>query len=157
MTAATIRRFSIPTPDELVARARSLVPEIRELAEETERNRNVLPQIIERVRDAELLRTCRPKEFGGLRIRQRDRAANRDDDLGGLRFDRVDDQRRALERPIDRAFLDRGSARGLGGLASEPFTCACFAPTGTAVPVEGGYRLTGRWSFASGCDHASWI
>ena len=36
------------------------------------------------------------------------------------------------------------------------FTFACFAPTGSAVPVDGGYVLNGRWSFASGCDLARW-
>gem|GEM_PF-5026710 len=36
----------------------------------------------------------------------------------------------------------------------DPFTCV--APTGTAVPVDGGYLLSGAWSFASGCDAASW-
>jgi alkylation response protein AidB-like acyl-CoA dehydrogenase len=66
MTAAAIRRLNIPTPDELVERARSMVPEIRELAEATEQNRNVFAHIIDKIRDAELLRTCRPKEFGGF-------------------------------------------------------------------------------------------
>ena len=27
----------------------------------------------------------------------------------------------------------------------------------TCTPVEGGYRLTGRWEFSSGCDSADWV
>ena len=36
------------------------------MAEETERNRNVSPHIIDQIRDAELLRITRPREFGGF-------------------------------------------------------------------------------------------
>lgn len=28
---------------------------------------------------------------------------------------------------------------------------------GTATPVPGGFRLSGRWSYSSGCDAASWV
>ena len=32
-----------------------------------------------------------------------------------------------------------------------------YAPTGKARKTEGGYLLDGRWSFSSGCDHATWV
>ncbi len=42
--------------------------------------------------------------------------------------------------------------------ASNPDAVACgsYAPAAKAIEVDGGFRLTGRWSFASGCDNAQW-
>jgi alkylation response protein AidB-like acyl-CoA dehydrogenase len=34
--------------------------------------------------------------------------------------------------------------------------CGSYAPATKAIKVDGGYRLSGRWSFASGCDNAQW-
>jgi alkylation response protein AidB-like acyl-CoA dehydrogenase len=148
-------RRVIPSPEELLERARVMVPEIRALAEETEKNRNVFPHIIDKIRDAELLRTCRPKEFGGfehdgetaLRIALTISAAC--GSTGWSVNGAVSNGRSLAHFPIE-------AQREVWAGDEDPFTCACFAPTGTAVPVDGGYRLNGTWSFASGCDRASW-
>lgn len=39
--------------------------------------------------------------------------------------------------------------------APEAVTSGVFAPMGRATPVDGGYRVSGRWPFGSGCEHAS--
>ena len=38
-----------------------------------------------------------------------------------------------------------------------PRTAGGVAANGRAEPVEGGYRLTGRWPFSSGSEHAEWL
>ena len=32
-----------------------------------------------------------------------------------------------------------------------------YAPTGQVERVDGGWKLSGRWSFSSGCDHCQWV
>ena len=38
-----------------------------------------------------------------------------------------------------------------------PRAAGCYMPTGLAVASPGGYRVTGRWAFASGIRHAAWV
>ncbi|CAL9636004.1 acyl-CoA dehydrogenase family protein [Streptomyces sp. enrichment culture] len=38
-----------------------------------------------------------------------------------------------------------------------PVAAAVVPPAGELTTARGGYRLTGRWGFASGVDHAHWI
>ena len=155
MPIAAMRRSAVPKPNELIGRARALVPAIRAVAAETERNRNLLPQIVDRLREAELLRTCRPAEFGGfeydctvalkIALTISEGCASTGWTVNG-----------AVSNGYSLAHWPIEAQRELWDGGDDPFTFACFAPTGTAVPVDGGYRLSGRWSFASGCDLSSW-
>ncbi len=109
-----------------------------------------------RFRDTELLRTTRPKEFGGfefdpavaleIALTISAACASTGWAVNGALFNGVSFGHFPIE-----------TQRELWGDGADPFTCACFAPTGAAVPADGGYILTGKWSFASGVDHASWI
>lgn len=38
-----------------------------------------------------------------------------------------------------------------------PLAPAPLAPTGTAVRVDGGYRVSGRWEWATGINHSDWV
>jgi alkylation response protein AidB-like acyl-CoA dehydrogenase len=54
------------------------------------------------------------------------------------------------------AYLPPESARLVYGPASA-VSGGVFAPRGVAVRTAGGFRVSGRWSFASGCTHCTWL
>jgi alkylation response protein AidB-like acyl-CoA dehydrogenase len=54
------------------------------------------------------------------------------------------------------AKFDRTAQEDVWAADAHAMLCGSYAPTGQATPEGGGYRLRGKWSFASGCDHASW-
>ena len=55
------------------------------------------------------------------------------------------------------AFLPDDAIEEIFADGNPPKTAGVFAPFGRAVPVNGGYLLNGRWSFASGICHSNWI
>jgi alkylation response protein AidB-like acyl-CoA dehydrogenase len=38
----------------------------------------------------------------------------------------------------------------------DALVCGSYAPVTKATPVQGGYQISGRWSYASGCDNTQW-
>ena len=55
------------------------------------------------------------------------------------------------------AFLPDDAIEEIFAHGEPPKTAGVFAPMGRAVPVEDGYLLSGRWSFASGIRHSEWV
>ncbi|HWC28559.1 MAG TPA: acyl-CoA dehydrogenase family protein, partial [Dehalococcoidia bacterium] len=56
---------------------------------------------------------------------------------------------------VQAAFLPEAGAREVFG--NRVFTAGSVTPRGRAVPVDGGYRVSGQWPLASGAHHAEWI
>ena len=55
------------------------------------------------------------------------------------------------------AFLTDDAIEEIFAGGKPPTTSGVFAPFGSAEPVDGGYLLNGRWSFASGIRHSQWV
>jgi len=148
-------RSSATTPDvcDLLTRARAIAALARERAQQTEADRRVGDDMIERMQ-ADLFRIMQPRSYGGL-------------EYGFDVFAQV-------VAAIAGGCGSTGWVYGL--LASHQWLIACFskaaqdevwqdrtalaagtyAPVGQAVAVDGGYRLSGVGSFCSGCDNAQW-
>ncbi|ALU73533.1 hydroxylase (plasmid) [Rhodococcus erythropolis R138] len=59
--------------------------------------------------------------------------------------------------PWQLAFADPKVQDEVLGENSDTWQASPYMPGGIAVPVEGGYRMNGRWQFSSGTDHCDWI
>lgn len=55
------------------------------------------------------------------------------------------------------AFLPDAGVAEMFGPGHIPRGAICIMPAGVARPVDGGYLVSGRWSFASGIRHSEWI
>ena len=55
------------------------------------------------------------------------------------------------------AFLPDDSIAEVFAGGRPPKVAGAAAPSGTATPVDRGYRITGRWQFGSGIQHAEWV
>ncbi len=141
-------------PAELLQRARDLAPAIRAAADETERNRRVPQHLLQQLIDARLFDIVLPQALGGLEVdiitmmKIVEEVSIADGATGwtlGI----------GAGTSIIAASLDEDVAREIftpGAITGGP-----VAPMGRATPVDGGYRVTGRWQFASGSQHCAWL
>jgi alkylation response protein AidB-like acyl-CoA dehydrogenase len=138
-----------------VARARDLAPSIAAAADTIERSRRIAEPVLGQLHEARLFRMLYPRSVGGDEVEP----ATYIDAVGELaRHDGSVGWCVSIANSIGlfAPYLEPAAARTV---FSDPrATCAWGPPNdcrGIAVP--GGYRVTGRWDFASGCRHASWM
>ena len=59
--------------------------------------------------------------------------------------------------PVPFAKLSRETFDALYADGPDVILAGTFNPTGVATPSDGGFMVTGQWSFASGCQHCQWF
>ena len=59
--------------------------------------------------------------------------------------------------PFQLALFDDRAQQEVWAQGPDTLVSSSYQPVGRVDRVESGYRLSGRWGFSSGCDHAQWV
>jgi 3-hydroxy-9,10-secoandrosta-1,3,5(10)-triene-9,17-dione monooxygenase len=135
---------------------RDLLPTFRERADETERLRAVPEASVKDLEATGFFRLLQPRRYGGLEADPVDF------------YTAVRDIASACGstgwvasvlgvHPWQIALFADDAQRAVWGEDSTVRVSSSYAPMGKALIADGGFRLSGRWSFSSGCAHASWV
>jgi len=145
-----------PTPADMVARARALAPKLRERSEECERQRSVPEATIADWLDADFHRMMLPARFGGFEMGW--------DTLCEAAIEWS--QGCGSQGWVLMVYKDHVQKIGMCSAelqdeiwGDDPRTLvsSSFQPVGKVTPKNGGFTISGRYSFSSGIDHAKWL
>ncbi|WP_109506165.1 3-hydroxy-9,10-secoandrosta-1,3,5(10)-triene-9,17-dione monooxygenase oxygenase subunit [Nocardioides speluncae] len=135
---------------------RDLLPTLRERADEAERLRVVPDASIKELEETGFFRMLQPKRFDGLEadpidfytaVREIASACGSTGWVASV----------VGVHPWQIALFADEAQQAVWGADTSVRASSSYAPTGRAVLTEGGYTLSGKWSFSSGCDHADWV
>ena len=143
------------TPQEIIARARALIPLIRDQQEEAERLGHHTAALDREFVNAGFYRMLQPRRFGGYEFdmptfwKAMIAVSAGDPGTGwGLTLG----THHAL---VVGAYFPEDGQREIFGPSGE-FRCpARAAPMGTAEPADGGFVVSGTWDYCSGIAHAT--
>ena len=139
----------------LKERIAALAPLVAAEREAMDRERRLTRPVFQAIAEAGLLRLWTPRAFGGWELSPPD-------------FMDVVEAAAALDGSIGWVVGNGGGMGRAGGYLPEAVARPWFTradalvvatngAVGEAVPVDGGYRVSGRWPFASGIHHASLV
>ena len=140
---------------ECLQRARSLRPLLDDAAPGIEARRELPAEVLQAMHEAELFRLTLPGELGGAEIEPR-RLAQVTEAIAMGDASAAWCLGQACGCAMSAAFLDTGAAARVFGAASAVLAWGAGA-VGRATATAGGYRISGRWGFASGSKHATWL
>jgi indole-3-acetate monooxygenase len=137
----------------LIRHAEGLIPLLREQAAMTEDHRRLTPEVEAALRDGGFFRLAMPAQAGGPDatlpevMRVLETLARGDGSAAWCAW-------AACGIPAASAFIDEEGARELFS-PRDACIVGSVAGVGSARAVPGGYRVTGRWPFVSGINHAT--
>jgi len=150
--------MTAPTLEDLVARAEAMVPALKQRAATAEREGRLSRETIEEFKDAGFFRVFVPKRYGGLEL-----------DYGLTQIEICNQLGRACGSSAWvfsvvtchawlLGMMPEAAQEAVWGSGPDTLMTTAVSPsTGKIRRVQGGYRLSGRWQFSSGCDFAEWI
>jgi indole-3-acetate monooxygenase len=143
-----------PTDPPVMHAACTMVPQIQAAAEEIERGRRIPQPIVKALEHAGVFGMAMPHAWGGpeldplTQFRVIEALAMADGSVGWCAMINCDGG-------YITAFLDQDAAQSMY-CDIMVGTAAAATPTGKAERIAGGYRVSGRFPFASGCHHCQW-
>jgi 3-hydroxy-9,10-secoandrosta-1,3,5(10)-triene-9,17-dione monooxygenase len=135
---------------------RDLLPTIRERADDAERARVVPEASVKELEEAGFFRMLQPRQYDGLESDPVDFFTAVRDIAGACGSTGWIASVLGVH-PWQVALFDEEAQRAVWGEDTSTRLSSSYAPTGKAVVADGGFTLSGKWSFSSGCDHATWV
>jgi indole-3-acetate monooxygenase len=139
-----------------IGRARELAPLIAAHATRIEQEREIVPEVLAALHDARLFRMLIPKSCDGWEadpvtfMQAIEELAKVDGSTAWC-------VAQASGCSMAAAYVEPRVAREIFGRADAAMAWGPVGPNAKAVAVDGGYRASGSWSFASGIKHADWL
>lgn len=141
---------------ELVEAIRELHPLLARNAVESEISRQLTPETVDALRQVGVLRMATPRRYGGLELTLTEQV----EALAALAEADGSTSWVAVLWAVGSWGMGRDTAANQAevfGADPDARYCGLLQPVGRATPVEGGWRLSGRGYFATGCGHSTWI
>jgi alkylation response protein AidB-like acyl-CoA dehydrogenase len=152
---ATTTRLQAGPPmsvSDIYANARALAGYLREKSAEIDAARRLPPEVAARLRDAGMFRLMMPMEWGGPEMSPTQQVEVIEE-LARANASAAWCVMIGCDSGFFAGYLDDAVAREIYPRL-DMATAGSIQPNGKAERVEGGFRVTGQWSFGSGVSHA---
>jgi alkylation response protein AidB-like acyl-CoA dehydrogenase len=146
-----------PLQDELLTKARDLIPLLQRSAAAAERDRRLAPEVVKALRDAGMFALTRPRRHGGHQVDFRSFLAITTELGRGSASAAWVVMILAGSGYVGALYGDRAQEEVWGADPEAAICLVLTAPGASSRKVDGGHVVSGRWGFGSGVHHAQWI